>query len=68
VFVLTYLPHSDLFRAVAGWCVHALVPLVATHLSGHGLGHLAVVVSGLGLAASLIWAVGGLLRVTACAE
>lgn len=62
VFVLTYLPQSDIFRAVADWCLHAIMPLVATHLSGHGLGHIAVVIPGLVLAASLIWALGSLLR------
>lgn len=58
VFVLAYLPQSDLFRAVADWCIHTFLPLLATHLSGHGLGHFAVVLPGLALAASLLWAIG----------
>lgn len=62
LFVLAYLPQSELFRAAADWCVHGVLPLLATHLSGHGLGHIAVVLPGLALAASLLWALGGLLR------
>lgn len=64
IFVLTYVPQAELLGAVADWCVHAALPVVATHLglSGHGMVHLAVVLPGLALAASLLWAVAGLLR------
>ncbi|MBA3421904.1 MAG: M48 family metalloprotease [Thermoleophilaceae bacterium] len=61
-FVLVYLPQSDLFRPVADWCVHTILPIIVTHLSGHGVGHIAVVLPGLALAASLLWAIGSLLR------
>ncbi len=62
VFVLAYLPHSDLFRAVADWCVHTILPLLVSHLSGHGVGHIAVVLPGLALAASMLWAIVSLIR------
>ncbi len=64
IFVLTYVPQPELLGAVANWCVHAALPVLATHmgLSGHGIVHLAVVLPGMALAASLLWAVAGLVR------
>ncbi|MBA2637248.1 MAG: hypothetical protein H0U79_03325 [Solirubrobacterales bacterium] len=64
LFMLTYVPQAELLGAFATWCVHAALPVVATHLglSGHGMVHLAVVLPGLALAASLLLALAGLLR------
>lgn len=64
VFLFVYLPQTGLFQALARWCLHQLVPLVATHLgfSGHPLAHLAVVLPGLALAFSLVWLFFGLAR------
>jgi Zn-dependent protease with chaperone function len=63
-FLLLYLPQTPVFGAVADWCLHAVLPLLATHLgfSGHEFGHLAVILPSLALAASVLWAVGGALR------
>lgn len=64
VFVFVYLPQTATFRAVAEWCFHDLLPLLATHLglSGHPLAHAAAVLPGLALAASVLWLAGGLAR------
>jgi Zn-dependent protease with chaperone function len=64
VFVLVYLPQTGLFQAVARWCWHQVVPLLATHLglSGHPLAHAALVLPGLALAGSLMWLLVGLAR------
>jgi Zn-dependent protease with chaperone function len=64
VFVFVYLPQSELFQAVAEWCWHKVVPLLATHLglSGHPLAHAALVLPALALAASLMWLLVGLAR------
>jgi Zn-dependent protease with chaperone function len=64
IFVLRYVPQAELLGAFANWCFHAALPVVTTHLglSGHGMVHLAVVIPGLALAASLLWALAGLLR------
>jgi hypothetical protein len=64
VFVLVYLPMTELFRALADWCWHDVLPLLAVHLglSGHSLAHAASILPGLALAASLLWLAGGLAR------
>jgi Zn-dependent protease with chaperone function len=64
LFVFVYLPQTTLFEAVARWCWHEVLPLVAVHLglSGHTLADLAVVLPGLALAASLLWVLFGLVR------
>ena len=56
-FLFAYLPRTDLFEAVARWCIHELVPLFAAHLglSGHPIAHAATVLPALALAASLMW-------------
>lgn len=63
-FVFVYLPHTAAFRAMADWCLHDLMPLLATDLglSGHPLAHLAAVLPGLALGASVLWVAGGLAR------
>ncbi len=64
IFVFLYLPRTGVYDAVAHWCWHEALPLVATHLglSGHPLVHAAIVLPGLVLAASLVWALFGLAR------
>jgi hypothetical protein len=64
VFVLVYLPTTDLFRALAEWCWHDLLPVLAFDLgiSGHPVAHAAVIAPVLALAASLLWLFGGLVR------
>lgn len=57
VFVLVELPRTGVFDAATRWCLHKVVPLLATHLglSGHPLAHVALVLPTLALAASLMW-------------
>lgn len=64
MFVLLYLPQTGVYDAIAHWCWHEALPLVATHLglSGHPLVHAAIVLPGLALAASLLWALFGFAR------
>lgn len=64
VFVFVYLPQTEMFRVVALWCWHDVVPVLALHLglSGHPLAHAASVLPGLALAASVLWLAGGLAR------
>lgn len=64
ILVLVYLPQTGVYDAVAHWCVHEALPLVAIHLglSGHPVIHVAMVLPGLSLAASVLWLVFGLAR------
>lgn len=64
LFVLVYLPQTGAFRALAEWCFHDVLPVLATQLglSGHPLAHAAAVLPGLALAASLVWLAAGLAR------
>lgn len=64
IFLFLYLPQTGLFQALARWCLHEVVPLLAMHLglSGHPLAHAAVVLPALALAASLMWLLVGLAR------
>jgi hypothetical protein len=64
IYVVFFLPATELFGALTHWCLHAVVPLVATHLgvSGHGIGDAAIVVPGVLLAASLASAAFGVAR------
>ena len=64
LFIFVYLPQTGLFRALAEWCLHEVMPLVATHLgfSGHPVAHVALILPGLALAASLVWLCFGLAR------
>jgi Zn-dependent protease with chaperone function len=64
IFVFLYLPQSALFEAVARWCWHEVVPLLAMHLglSGQPLAHAAHALPTLALAASVMWLVVGLAR------
>jgi hypothetical protein len=64
LFFFVYLPQSDVFRAVADWCLHEVLPLLALHLgfSGHPLAHAAAILPGLALALSLVWVLFGIAR------
>jgi hypothetical protein len=64
VFFFVYLPETGLFEALAEWCLHEVVPLIATQLglSDHPLAHAALVLPALVLAASLMWLLVGLAR------
>lgn len=59
-----YVPATALFELTTHWCIHAVVPFVATHLgfSGHRVGDAATFLPGLILGVSLIWALFGFWR------
>jgi Zn-dependent protease with chaperone function len=56
VYLILYLPSTALFQAVAHWCWHAVLPLLAAHLGldGHRIADAATLVPALLLAASLL--------------
>ncbi len=56
VFVVFYLPGTELFGLVTKWCWHAVLPFFATHmgLSGHSIGDVALVAPAFTLALSLV--------------
>ena len=64
MFVVIYLPGTDLFRIVTHWCLHEVVPFLAIHLGldGHRLGDFAVVAPAFFLAASMLWVLFGVWR------
>lgn len=65
LFVVFYLPSTDLYAAISHWCWHGVLPLVATHLrfTGHSVGDIALLGPVAALAASLGWAGVGVFRV-----
>lgn len=64
LFVVLFLPQTELFKLIAERCFHAVVPAVATHLglSGHKLADTALVLPALVLTGSLLWVGFGLVR------
>ncbi len=64
IFAFVYLPQTGVYDAVAHWCWHEALPILATHLglSGHPLIHAAVLLPGLAVAASVLWLLFGLAR------
>lgn len=64
IFVFVDLQQTGVFRALAGWCLHEVIPLLAVHLgvSGHPLAHATAILPGLVLAASLLSLLFGLAR------
>jgi hypothetical protein len=56
ILLLFYFPATQLFQVLTHWCVHAVIPLVTTHLgfSGHRLGDAAVVVPAIVVGVSLV--------------
>lgn len=64
LFVVFYLPGTQLFNLVTHWCWHAVLPFFATHLglSGHQVGDVAIVAPAFVLAVSLMSALWALRR------
>jgi Zn-dependent protease with chaperone function len=54
--VILFLPATQLFQLLTHWCIHAVVPFLATHLgfSGHRMGDVAILVPALVLTVSLV--------------
>jgi len=66
LYVVLYLPHTELFTALTHWCLDTVVPLLATHfgLDGSRFGVGAIVLAAAVLAASLMSVAWGVLRAT----
>jgi Zn-dependent protease with chaperone function len=64
IFVVLFLPTTQLFSLITHWCWHAVVPYVAAHLplDGHALGDLALLMPAFVLAVSVLWVLVGLWR------
>jgi Zn-dependent protease with chaperone function len=64
IFVFAYLPGTPAFEAIVKWCWHQVLPVVGQHLgiSGHPVGHAALVLPAVALAMSLSWLLFGLAR------
>jgi len=67
LFVVFYLPGTEIFSLLTHWCWHAVLPLLATHLglSGHQLGDAATVTPAVLLAlstVSVVWAIANAAR------
>lgn len=62
VFAFLYMPQTGVYDAVAHWCWHEVLPVVATHLglSGHPVIHAAILLPTLALAVSVLWVLFGL--------
>ena len=62
--VVLYLPATELFALLTHWCLHAVIPFVATHLgfNGHEIGDAATLVPALVIAASVLSAGVGVWR------
>jgi hypothetical protein len=56
VYLLFFLPRTEVFDSLTHWCLHAVLPLVTDDLGveGHGVGDLMLLVPGVVLAASLV--------------
>lgn len=59
-----YLPATELFALLTHWCLHAMIPFIATHLgfNGHEIGDAATLVPALIIAASVLSAGFGVWR------
>ena len=57
IYLLFFLPGTQLFAALTHWCLHEALPVVATelHFEGHDLGDLALLLPGVALAVSLLY-------------
>lgn len=64
VFVIFFVRASELFGLITHWCLHGVVPFVATHLAlnGHSVGDAATVVPAIVIAISLVSVAVGLRR------
>lgn len=56
LIAVLYLPATELFALLTHWCVHAVIPVLATHLGfdGHRIGDAAVLVPALVIAVSAL--------------
>jgi hypothetical protein len=56
VYLLFFLPRTEMFASLTHWCLHTALPLLADGLSleGHGLGDRMLLLPGVALAASLV--------------
>jgi Zn-dependent protease with chaperone function len=56
IFLLFFLPRTEVFESLTHWCLHAVVPGLAEdlNLEGHGIGDLALFIPGLALVGSLL--------------
>ncbi len=57
VYLLFFLPRTEVFAALTHWCLHTAVPALADDLKieGHGVGDLALLGPGVALAGSLLF-------------
>jgi len=57
IYLLFFLPGTQLFAALTHWCLHEALPVVAMelHFEGHDLGDLALLLPGVALAVSLLY-------------
>jgi hypothetical protein len=64
VFLFIHLPQTGVFEALSHWCLHELLPLLATELGirEHPVAHAAGLLPGVVLAASFVWVAFGLAR------
>ena len=64
VFLVVYLPRTELFQLVTHWCLHEVIPYLAVHLglSGHAIGDAALIAPTFVLAASVLSVSFGLWR------
>lgn len=64
LFVVVYLPQTELFATVTHWCLHEALPFAAVHLGldGHRVGDVAVLAPVFFLAVSLAWVLFGVSR------
>ena len=64
IYLIFYLPATDLFTALTHWCWHTILPVAATHLgvNGHRVGDAVTVLPSVLLAASVVWIVVGVYR------
>jgi len=65
IYLVLYLPSTQLFSVLTHWCWHGVLPLLATHLglSGHRIGDAAAVLPTAIIALSAVWAAYGVVRV-----
>lgn len=66
LFIVVYLPTTELFTIVSHWCLHEVVPFLTWHLGldGHRVGDMALVAPASALVVSLLWVSIGVWRAT----
>lgn len=70
IIVVLFVPATQLFGLLTHWCLHAVIPLIASHLGfdGHSLGDAATLVPALVMAVSLLSVGFGAWRATRAAR